>query len=164
MRILENKYMAAARPLAVRIMAITADRVDEAFARLRKLGLRLTPQRMAIAKTVLYVDTHPTAEEVYQSVRTEYPTLSLATVYSTLDTLVRAGLLQAINTREMVRFDSNPSQHINLICLNCSKIVDVDDEVMSGVAQRKAEKFSFHIVNHQYMVYGYCEDCRSEVP
>ena len=135
-----------------------------AYARLRKLGLRLTPQRMAIAKCVLDTDAHPTAEEVYLKVKPGYPTMSLATVYSTLDTLVRAGVLQAVNTREVVRYDSNQAQHINLICLNCGKMLDVDDHVMAGVAQEKAEKVGFHIVDQQYSVYGYCEDCRAEVP
>jgi Fur family peroxide stress response transcriptional regulator len=145
-------------------METAEGRVDEAYAKLRKLGLRLTPQRMAIAKCVLDTDVHPTAEEVYLKIRPEYPTISLATVYSTLDTLVRVGVVQAVSTREVVRYDSNPSQHINLICLNCGKIVDVDDEVMVGVAKGKAAKFGFHIVDQQYMVYGYCEGCRAEVP
>jgi Fur family peroxide stress response transcriptional regulator len=145
-------------------MEMADGRVDEAYARLRKLGLRLTPQRMAIAKCVLDTDAHPTAEEVYLKIRPEYSTISLATVYSTLDTLVRAGVVQAVNTREVVRYDSNASQHINLICLNCSKVIDVDDEVMAGVAKDKAGKYRFHIVGQQYMVYGYCQDCRAEVP
>jgi Fur family peroxide stress response transcriptional regulator len=145
-------------------MEMADGRVDEAYARLRKLGLRLTPQRMAIAKCVLDTDVHPTAEEVYLKIRPEYPTISLATVYSTLDTLVRAGVVQAVNTREVVRYDSHASQHINLICLNCGRIVDVDDEVMAGVAKEKAGKYRFHIVDQQYTVYGYCQDCRAEVP
>jgi Fur family peroxide stress response transcriptional regulator len=145
-------------------MEMADTRVDEAYARLRKLGLRLTPQRMAIAKCVLDADSHPTAEEVYLKIRPGSPTISLATVYSTLDTLVRAGVVQAVNTREVVRYDSNPSQHINLICINCSKVIDVDDEVMAGVAKEKAGKYRFHIVDQQYMVYGYCQDCRAEVP
>jgi Fur family peroxide stress response transcriptional regulator len=118
---------------------------------------------MAIAKCVLDIDTHPTAEEVYHKIRPDYPTISLATVYSTLDTLVRAGVLQAVSTREVVRYDANASEHINLICLNCSKVLDVADDVVVGVAKGKAAKYGFHIVGQQFMVYGYCEDCQAEV-
>ena len=145
-------------------MELAGERVDQAYAKLRKLGLRLTPQRMAIAKCVLASDTHPTAEEVYLRIRAEYPTISLATVYSTLDTLVRAGMLQAVNTREVVRYDSHPGLHINLICLNCGTIIDVDDEGIAGIAKDRAGRYRFHIVDQQYSVYGYCEDCRAEVP
>ncbi|HVP22506.1 MAG TPA: Fur family transcriptional regulator [Conexivisphaerales archaeon] len=144
-------------------MTSSDERVDQAYARLRKLGLRLTPQRMAIAKCVLVTDWHPTAEEVYQKIRPEYPTISLATVYSTLDTLVRAGMLQAVSTREVIRYDSHVPRHINLICLNCGKIIDVDDDVIAEVAKKRAAGYGFHIVDQQYSVYGYCEECRSEV-
>jgi Fur family peroxide stress response transcriptional regulator len=145
-------------------MEMTDGRIDEAYARLRKLGLRLTPQRMAIAKCVLDTDAHPTAEDVYLKIRPGYPTISLATVYSTLDTLARAGVVQAVSTRQVVRYDSHASRHINLICLNCSKIIDVDDGVIAGVAKKKAGEYRFRIVDQQYMVYGYCQDCRAEVP
>jgi Fur family peroxide stress response transcriptional regulator len=138
--------------------------VDQAYAKLRKLGLRLTPQRMAIAKCVLETDVHPTAEEVYLKVRVGYPTISLATVYSTLDTLVRAGMLQAVNTREVIRYDSHAPRHINLICLSCGKIIDVDDEGLAGIAREKAGRHRFHIIDQQYSVYGYCEECRARVP
>jgi len=131
--------------------------------RLKQLGLRLTPQRMAIAKYVLETDTHPTAEDVYHKIKPDYSTMSLATVYSTLDMLVRAGMLRAVTTRDAIRYDSNPLQHVNLICLNCGKVIDVGYDDMDDVAKEKAEKCGFHIVDKQFLVYGYCKSCRAEV-
>ncbi len=162
MRIRGKKYMGAEVVPAER-MEMEADGMDGAYAKLKKLGLRLTPQRMAIAKQALTTETHPTAIDIYQKIRLEYPTISLATVYSTLDMLVRAGMLQAVNTRKVMRYDSHAPRHINLICLNCSKIIDVEDEGIAGFVRERAGRFSFHIVDQQYSVYGYCEDCRAEV-
>jgi Fur family peroxide stress response transcriptional regulator len=164
MRILDKYYMEGECLQVVRNMDAAVGRVDQAYANLRKLGLRLTPQRMAIAKCVLDTDWHPTADEIYQRIRSDYPTISLATVYSTLETMVRAGMLQAVNTREVVRYDSHAPRHINLICLNCGKITDVDDEEIASIAKERAGKYSFRIVDQQYSVYGYCEGCRAEVP
>jgi len=148
----------------VRALEFGDGRADQVYAKLRKLGLRLTPQRMAIVRYVMATESHPTADEVYRKVRDEYPTMSLTTVYTTLEMLVRAGIVQAVNTRKVVRYDSHLPRHLNLICLNCSKIIDVDDEDISGIANEKAGKFGFHIVDQQFSIYGYCGDCRAQVP
>jgi len=150
--------------LLVRTMSVPGGRVGEAYAQLKKMGLRLTPQRMAIARYVLSTDSHPTAEEVYRRVKPQYSTISLATVYSTLDMLTRAGMLRAVTTKDAIRFDSNPSEHVNLVCMNCGRIVDVNDKSLGELAERKAGKINFRIVDKQFVLYGYCEDCRASVP
>ena len=62
---------------------------------LQGAGLRLTPQRLAIAREVLTQD-HPTAAEVYEAVRVRFPTMGLATVYATLNVMVERGLLRPL--------------------------------------------------------------------
>ena len=70
---------------------MVATRYDHLLTRLRQDGFRLTPQRMAVLR-VLSDDTgHPTVEQVYDRVRADYPTTSLATIYKTIDMLKGIG-------------------------------------------------------------------------
>lgn len=64
----------------------------ELVARLRPLGLRLTPQRLAIAEVVVNSADHPSVRDIYERVREFFPYVTIATVYSTLDVLAAAGL------------------------------------------------------------------------
>src|SRR5204862_442598 len=80
----------------------------------RGAGLRLTPQRLAIAHEVLMQD-HPTAADVYEAVRVRFPTMGLATVYATLNVMVERGLLRPLAFENAVRFDANVTPHANLI-------------------------------------------------
>ena len=65
---------------------------------LKQAGMRLTPQRMAICEFVLNTDTHPTAAQIYENMRSEYPSLSLMTVYNTLNALVNLGMVNVLGT------------------------------------------------------------------
>src|SRR3954454_6006715 len=82
---------------------------------LQGAGLRLTPQRLAIAREVLVQD-HPTAAEVYEAVHDRFPTMGLATVYAPLNVMVARALLRPPAFESAVRFDANVTPHANLIC------------------------------------------------
>src|SRR5262245_48967607 len=131
-----------------------------ATALLQGAGLRLTPQRLAIAHEVLMQD-HPTAAEVFDAVRGQFPTMGLATVYATLNTMVERGLLRPLAFENAVRFDANVTPHANLICTACGRITDYDgcDDVLVTLRERAANDEGFRLEQHRLDLYGRCDGC-----
>ncbi len=135
---------------------------DEATATalLQGAGLRLTPQRLAIAREVITQD-HPTAAEVYDAVRIRFPTMGLATVYATLNLMVERRLLRPLAFENAVRFDANVTPHANLICTSCGHISDYDgcEDVVRALQVRAAEDQGFQLEAHRLDLYGRCAEC-----
>ena len=95
--------------------------------RLTHSGLRSTPQREVVYQVVLGKRDHPTAEEVFDRVKSVMPTISLATVYNCLDALVQCGLIKQVNSvREPSRYCPNLHEHAHFHNETTGEIHDVD--------------------------------------
>ena len=93
---------------------------------LKARGLRATPQRVSVLSALGGRSDHPTAEELFRSLRGEHPTLALSTVYSTLDTLEAVGLAHRLSLGEgRDRYDANVQRHAHLVCVGCRRVLDV---------------------------------------
>lgn len=80
--------------------------------RLKSCDVRPTPQREVVLKVILDKRDHPTADEIFARVKSSMPTISLATVYNCLDTLVQCGLIRQVNLeRAPTRYCPNLDQH-----------------------------------------------------
>jgi Fur family peroxide stress response transcriptional regulator len=131
-----------------------------AIEALRNKGYKATPQRIAICRIALNSRTHPSAQEVYTKVKKIHPTVSLATVYKTLEVLADLELVQEINfPRGQARFDSYMNPHINLICLKCGSITDLDDITVKEITKRVAAVTKFKPTGQRMDVYGICQKC-----
>ena len=96
-----------------------------AAQRLQKSGLRPSPQRIAVYSYLCRHNTHPTAETVYKALAPEYPTLSLTTVYQSLEALHERGLALKITIEDgKMRFDADTSSHGHFKCTKCGEIFD----------------------------------------
>lgn len=90
-------------------------------------GLRMTSQREHVYRTLLNETDHPTADDVYLRAKADMPEISIATVYNTLDALVKCGLIKQVNVeRTATRYCSNMKEHCHFICEECGNIHDVD--------------------------------------
>jgi Fur family peroxide stress response transcriptional regulator len=127
---------------------------------LREAGLRATPQRLAVVREVLRRN-HPTASEVFEAVRAEFPTMGLGTVYATLNTMSEHGLVCVLPVADAVRFDANVQPHANLICNQCGSITDFDDcdDVLAQLRERTASGPGFAFAADRLDLYGTCADC-----
>ena len=97
--------------------------MDAFVARCRKAGLAVTPQRLAIFRRLAATDRHPSAEELHAAVRREMPTLSLATVYKTLDALAGIGAVRPVSRLgARGRWDANLEPHHHLVCTSCGTV------------------------------------------
>lgn len=103
--------------------------LEEKLTKLKERGILLTIQRSAVLDFLQDNTQHPTAEEIYQSLRGIYPALSRATVYNTLDLFKQHGLIQEITIeRTKAHYDYNTEPHHHLLCRHCAGIYDVEVE------------------------------------
>ena len=131
-----------------------------AIEALRSKGYKATPQRIAICRIALNSRAHPSAKQVYAEVKKIHPTVSLSTVYKTLEVLADLELVQEINfPRGQARFDSYMNPHINLICLKCGNITDLDDITVKEITKKVAASTKFKPTGQRTDVYGICQKC-----
>lgn len=120
--------------------------------------MKMTPQRMAIMK---YLDgnvMHPGASDIYGALHEQFPTMSLATVYNTMETLKKQGMVIELSIDPVrKRFDPNPKPHHHLICIKCKTIVDIFVEFPLYLSED--EKYEFEILGNHVDFYGICKNC-----
>ena len=130
---------------------------------LRRDGYKATPQRIAICRFALQSRDHPTAQRIYGEVRKVHPTVSLATVYKTLQILTEHGMIQELDfPQSQARFDSYVGPHINLVCLQCGNIQDLDDDAAREIVERMTAKTEFKRTGQRLDIYGICKICRNK--
>jgi Fur family transcriptional regulator, peroxide stress response regulator len=123
--------------------------------------LKLTPQRIAVYKYLKSTIEHPSAEIIYKALQPEYPTMSLATVYKALKTLVEVDLVQEINVGEgNFRYDGNMCSHPHVQCLNCGKVDDISGICFSDLNDKIKPFTNYEIIENQVYFYGVCTECK----
>lgn len=127
---------------------------------LRERGQRVTPQRLAIARTVRELDRHVTAETVFARATEQVPGISLPTVYATLELLESLGLVRRVATETATAvFDPRTDAHHHLVCRACGKVVDVDASVDQRAVLAAAHARGFTVDDAQLVIRGVCERC-----
>lgn len=134
-------------------------RLTEFMDRCREAGMNLTPQRLTIYRALLEAKDHPSPEALFEQVRPGMPTLSLATIYKTLDTLAEMGLVSELPaTGDARRYDANMQPHHHLVCTGCGKVTDYHDRALARIAPPKGlPGFRAHQVSVH--IRGLCDDC-----
>ena len=130
-------------------------------AKLRPLGIRLTPQRLAIAEVVVNSADHPSVKQIYERVQAFFPYVTIATVYSTLTMLEQAGVVRELPFQRQSRYDSSLEPHANLVCLGCSTVVDADvgQETVVELGELVARETDFEVASQRVDFYGWCSGC-----
>ena len=133
----------------------------ELVERLRKWSVRVTPQRLAIAEAVLNSSDHPTVQQIYERVRDHFPSMTLATIYSTLGVLERSGLIQELPFEKMSRYEPNMDPHVNLVCIGCQNVMDADagQEAVVRLRNRILNESEFEVAWQRVDFYGWCPRC-----
>ena len=136
----------------------------EAFrAYLREHNLPVTPQRMAIADVVLGTERHLSAEEIARELQAHGANAGTATVYRTLEVLVRSGLVVERDFGEgFKRYEATRGvpNHEHLICTSCGRVTEFRDERLERMTQLLAESHGFLRQRHRLVIHGLCGDCR----
>jgi Fur family peroxide stress response transcriptional regulator len=138
-------------------------RLNQMLAKLKRHDFRLTPQRLAVLNVLAASEGHPTVERIYETVRFEFPTTSIATIYKTvnllkqLDEVLELGFPDGSN-----RYDGNkPYPHPHVICTQCKKIIDPNLGSLKDLTKEVIKETGFHILNHRVDFFGTCRECQS---
>lgn len=131
---------------------------------LRDNGCKVTPQRLAVYDMLFsHTTEHPTAEMIYQKVKEQYPTMSFATVYKSVEIFSKLGVIQVLNTGEdSFRYDAKTSEHPHIKCTKCGRVNDVshlDARAMESLVENET---GFKVNGHQFYFYGICPDCQKK--
>ena len=135
-------------------------------------GFRITLPRQAILNYLSTNKGHPSAEDIYIAVHSQFPRIGLATVYRTLELLVQMGFVAKLSFGEgKARYElavnsRKDAQHYHLICVNCRQVIDCassvekQEEIFSKIEKELAKKFNFKINSRRIQFLGLCSRCQ----
>ncbi len=133
--------------------------VEELTALFRSRGLKVTPQRQVIFRVLSSTTHHPTAEAVYAAVSSELPTISLRTVYQSLNDLSAMGELSSLDLGTgSTRFDPTLEPHHHLVCGACGRIEDLHHD-FPGVVLPAPVTEGFEVSSTEIVFRGRCASC-----
>jgi Fe2+ or Zn2+ uptake regulation protein len=122
---------------------------------------RMTNQRQVILEEIQKINTHPTADEIYEIVRKRLPRISLGTVYRNLEILSACGLIQKIGPlSSQMRFDGITKNHYHLRCIYCGRVKDAPLDPMENLENAIREKSDYTIIDHKLEFIGICPKCK----
>ena len=120
----------------------------------------MTRQRQVILEELRKVNTHPSADEVYEMVRKCLPRISLGTVYRNLEILSKNGEIQKLELScKLKRFDGIADNHYHIRCLHCDRVVDAPADFDVAVNHDLKKATDFKIIGHKLEFIGICPDC-----
>lgn len=138
--------------------------VEEFRSYLRDHNLPVTAQRQAIAEVVLLSDRHLSAEEIEAELAARGVGVGTATVYRTLDVLVRSGLVVERDFGEgFKRYETARGipQHEHFLCTTCGRVTEFRDERLERITTLLAEEHGYARQRHRLVIYGVCRECRA---
>lgn len=143
-------------------MADPRERLEKMIRALKDKGHRLTPQRLAMLKVIAQSAGHPGVEQIYEQIKGDFPTTSLATVYKTVSLLKEMGEVLELSFAHMgSRYDGNkPYPHPHVICTRCGRILDPDFTAAAEISQEMARQTGYQITYHQLNFFGLCPKCQ----
>ena len=139
-------------------------RVNSMVSNLREHGFRITPQRLAVLRVLPVSEGHPSVESVYETVRQEFPTTSIATIYKTVNLLKQLNEVLELGFADgSNRYDGNkPYPHPHVICVQCKKIIDPDLATLEDMTAEISDESGFEILTHRLDFFGICGDCKKK--
>ena len=125
-------------------------------------GMRVTPQRLVIARVLERLDRHASADEVASEVGKEFPNVSVPTVYAGLELLADLGFARRVTVAPgAVLYDPHTDDHHHLVCSRCHAVEDVALPIDTGRALRAAQQQGFAPARAELLITGLCRSCRA---
>jgi Fur family peroxide stress response transcriptional regulator len=145
-------------------MSGSQDRLKQMLEKLKEKGHRITPQRLFILRILAESHGHPSVEDIFEQVKTNFPTTSLATVYKTISVLKELGeVLELEFSSDHNRYDgSKPYPHPHLICTKCGRIVDPELSNLAQITQELVSGTGYKVLGHRLDFYGICPECQQK--
>ncbi|MFC2114263.1 Fur family transcriptional regulator [Bacteroidota bacterium] len=110
--------------------------LEESKEKLLEYNLRISHQRLVIYQELYKSMEHPTAEKIYSGLKKDHPSISLATVYKTLDAFEKSGLIKKLKSiDDSLHYDADLHDHNHLVCMKTKQILDYEDEELQSLIQ-----------------------------
>jgi Fur family ferric uptake transcriptional regulator len=128
---------------------------------LRRLGLRLTPQRLLILRAMEGRDAHLSAEDIFSQVRDRYPRMHISTVYRTLELLQSLGMVTETDLGEGRKqyHWAERGQHHHLVCSRCGQILELEPAYLRPLERAIKNHYGFRPSLHHFAIFGLCSRC-----
>jgi Fur family transcriptional regulator, peroxide stress response regulator len=142
-------------------MSHSQARFNAIVRKLQDNKYKMTPQRLAVIQVLSESKGHPSVEHIHKSLKKDFPTISLATVYRTVMTIKSLGEVLELGFADgSNRYDGkNPDPHPHIVCIKCRKIIDPDLDSLQDMTKEVAEETGFTIISHRLDFFGICPEC-----
>ena len=130
---------------------------------LRENGLKHTPQRVAVLEEIIKGRDHRECEDIYEALKQKGNNVSRATVYRTMDILVKNDFARKMELGDgRARYESkvDSPHHDHLICTSCGEIVEFLDQDIEDIQDKLAKHHDFILQRHIHQLFGICKKCR----
>lgn len=130
---------------------------------LRSESQKYTPERAAVLEQIASEKQHFEADDLYMRLRTNGMKISRATVYRTLDVLVRSGIVDKVDlggNRAYFEYVYGMEHHDHLICVQCGKVLEFQDTTINKHEQSICKSYKFEMIGHAHSIYGRCKNCK----
>lgn len=147
---------------------ISINDINKLKEKIKQRGYKFTPQRKAVFDVIVENEgKHLTAEDIYGYVKENNPDIGLATVYRTVLLLEELGIIYRIElndgcSRFELAHENETHRHHHLICTNCGKVLEVEDDLLENLESKIEEKYKFKIKDHSVKFFGLCSECRND--
>ena len=132
-------------------------------ATLKEKGLKLTPQRILIVDVIHDAKGHLTAEEIIGHVQAKMPGVNKSTIYRTLELLEQAGCVYKSELgEEFIHHHAEEGHHHHLVCRQCGKNIDCDENLFAPVQRSLREKYNFRVEFKHIVMSGVCGECKNK--
>jgi Fur family ferric uptake transcriptional regulator len=144
---------------------LSIESIESLKENLKKEGYKLTPQRRAILNGIIKSEgSHLTAEELYDLVKSDCPEIGLATIYRTVQLLEEMGTIRKLDlddgcSRYELNHEDETHQHHHLICKCCSRVIEVEGDLLDELESIVEKQYDFKIEDHSLKFYGVCDKC-----
>jgi Fe2+ or Zn2+ uptake regulation protein len=126
--------------------------------------LRETQQRKIILEELKKTSSHPTADELFQKVRSRLPKISLGTVYRNLELLSDEGIIKKIELAgTQRRYDGNTNKHYHIRCIYCNRVDDIKIKYLANMEKEFFATTDYKILGHRLEFIGVCPQCKEKV-
>jgi Fe2+ or Zn2+ uptake regulation protein len=121
--------------------------------------MRVTPQRVVVHRALRELDRHVTADELLDAVTDRLPSVSLPTIYATLELLEELDMVRRVQRAGTTLFDPRTDPHHHLVCTVCGSVEDFDSELDTAPLTRAAGDLGFRPGRVEALVHGRCRNC-----
>jgi Fur family ferric uptake transcriptional regulator len=130
---------------------------------IKSRGLKFTPERQIILEEVFSMHEHFDVEKLHKRLDAKGSRISRATIYRTLPLFLDCGLIsEAVRCKDRVYYEHvfGHKHHSHLVCINCGKVIEFEDDRIEEEKERICKKYNFKPAEYRFGIKGYCKDCQ----